>query len=76
MHHFMSPSKNWVSQFQRGDFSTCVAPRPARHKTEPTQEIIEHIHELILETCRISIKSIAEQLDISRERVESIIHED
>jgi len=20
--------KNWVAQFKRGDFSTCVAPRP------------------------------------------------
>ena len=34
------------------------------------------IHELILEDCRISFKSIAEQLDISRERVGFIIHED
>jgi hypothetical protein len=30
----------------------------------------------ILEDCRISAKSIAEQLDISSERVGSIIHED
>ena len=25
--------KNWVAQVKRGDFSTCVAPRPARIKT-------------------------------------------
>ena len=24
--------KNWVAQFKRGDFSTCVAPRPGRPK--------------------------------------------
>jgi len=41
-----------------------------------TPEIIDQIHELILEDRRISAKSIAEQLGISRERVESIIHED
>jgi len=41
-----------------------------------TLEIIDQIHELILEDCRISAKSIAEQLGISRERVGSIIHED
>jgi len=41
-----------------------------------TPEIIEKIHELILEDGRISAKSIAEQLVISRERVGSIIHED
>jgi len=39
-------------------------------------EIIDQIHELILENRRISNKSIAEQLVISRERVGSIIHED
>jgi len=64
-----------VTQFQRGDFSTCDAPRPGRHKTVPTPEIIGQIHQLILEDRRISAKSIAEQLGISRERVGSIIHE-
>jgi hypothetical protein len=39
-------------------------------------EIIDQNHELILEERRISAKSIAEQLDISRERVGSINHED
>jgi hypothetical protein len=38
-----------------------------------TQEIIDQIHELILEDRRISAKSIAEQLCISREWVGSII---
>jgi len=41
-----------------------------------TPDIIEQIHELILEDRRISAKSIAEQLGISREQVGSIIHED
>src|SRR5215469_6020384 len=67
--------KNWVTQFKRGDFSTCVAPRPGRPKTVTTPEIIDQIHELILEERRISAKSIAEQLGISREWVGSIIHE-
>jgi len=65
-----------VAQFKRGDFYTCDAPRPGRTKTVTTPEIIEQIHELILEDRRISSKSIAEQLGISRERVGSIIHED
>jgi len=68
--------KNWVAQFKRGDFSTCVAPRSGRPKTVTTPEIIDQIHELILEDRRISAKSIAEQLGISCERVGSIIHED
>jgi len=68
--------KNWMAQFKRGDFSTCDAPRPGRPKTMTTPEIIDQIHELILEDRRISAKSIAEQLGISREWVGSIIHED
>jgi len=39
-------------------------------------EIIDQIHELISEDRRISDKSIAEQLGMSREWVGSIIHED
>ena len=68
--------KNWVVQFKRGDFSTCDAPRPGRPKTVTTPEIIDQIYELILENRRISTKSIAEQLEISREGVGSFIHED
>ena len=45
-------------------------------KTVTFPEIIDQIHELILEDCRISAKSIAEQLSISREWDGSIIHED
>ena len=68
--------KNWVAQFKRSDFSTCDTPCPGRPKTVTTPEIIDQIHELNLEDRRISAKSIAEQLGISRERVGSIIHED
>ena len=41
-----------------------------------TPEIIDQIDELILEDSRISTKSIAEQLGISRKQVGSIIPED
>jgi len=68
--------KNLVAQFKRGDFSTCDAPRPGRPKAVTTPESVDQIHELILEDRRFSAKSIAEQLDISRELVGSIIHED
>ena len=48
--------KNWVAQFKRGEFSTFVAPRPRRPKTVTTPEIVDQIHELILEDRRISAK--------------------
>jgi len=68
--------KNWVVQFNHGDFSTCDAPRPGRPKTVTTSKIIDQIHELILDDHHISAKSIGEQLGISRERVGSIVRED
>jgi len=68
--------KNWVAKFKHGDFFTCDAPHPGQNKTVTTPEIIDQIHELILEDRRILAKSIAEQLGISCEGVWSIIHED
>jgi len=56
-------------------FSTCNAPRPRRPKTVTIPENIDQIHELIFEDRRISAKSVVEQPGVSRERVESIIHE-
>jgi len=66
----------WVTQFKRADFSTCFELRHGRPKKVTTPEIIDQIHELILEDRRISAKSIAEQLGICFEWVGSIIHED
>jgi len=48
--------KKWVAQFKRGDISTYDTPRPGRPKTVITPEIIDQIHELILEDRRISVK--------------------
>ena len=64
-----------MAQFKRGDFSTCDAPRPGRPKTVTTLETVDKIQDLIIEDRWISAKSIAEQLDISREGVGSIIRE-
>ena len=61
--------KNWVAQFKHGDLSTSDAPRPGRPKTVTTPEIIDQIHELILEDRRILAKKTDEQLGSSRERV-------
>jgi len=75
MHHRMSLSKTgWYS------LNVVIFP-PVMHLIldDPkvtTTEITDQIHELILEDGRISAKSIAEQLGISRERVGSTIHED
>ena len=41
--------KNWLAQFKRGDFSIRGASHPGWPKTVMSQEIIDQIHELILE---------------------------
>ena len=76
MHNRMPPSKTGWLCSKVVIFFTFDAPRPGRNKTVTTPEIMNQIHELILEDRRISVKSIAEQLGISRERVGSIIHGD
>jgi len=59
-----------------GDFLNlcCASSRTTQNIDHPV--IIDQIYELISKDGRISAKSIAEQLGISRERVGSIIHED
>jgi hypothetical protein len=52
-------------QFKRDVFYTCYASRPRQPKTVITPEIIDQIHELILEEHWISAKSMGEQLGIS-----------
>ena len=64
--------KNRVARFKRGDFSICDASRPGRPKNGDHDQF----QELIMEDSRISVKSVAELLGISREWVLSIIHED
>jgi len=68
--------KNCMAQFKHGDFSTCDSPRPGRSKTMTIQDIMNKIHEIILEDRRISAESIDEQLGFSHKRVGCIIHED
>jgi len=72
MHHRMPPSKTgWPS------LNVVIFPPVMRLvMDDPKQRLIDQIHELILGGRRISAKSIAEQLAISRERDGSIIHED
>jgi len=65
-----------VVRLKCGDFFNCDVPCPGQPKTVTTLEIVNRIHELILEDCWILAKSIAEQLGISSERVGSISHGD
>ena len=70
MHHRMPPSKTGWPSLNVGIFP------PVMRLILDNPEIIDQIHEQILEDHRISARSIAVQLGISRELVGSVIHED
>uniref|UniRef100_A0A8D0DII8 Mos1 transposase HTH domain-containing protein n=1 Tax=Salvator merianae TaxID=96440 RepID=A0A8D0DII8_SALMN len=70
-----STVKKRCASFQCGDFETEDAARSGRPSTVSTPEIVDHVHDLILADQQISAKRIAETLQISRERVGFIIHE-
>jgi len=76
MHHRMPPSKTGWPILNVVVFPSVMRLVLEDPKTVTTQKIIDQIYELILEVRRISAKSIAEQLGISRERVESILHDE
>ena len=76
MHHHIPPSKTGWPSLNVVIFPPVMRLVLNEPKTVTTPEITDQIHELILEDRRISAKSIAEQLGISRERVGYIIHED
>ena len=61
---------------KHSDFSICDSPHPGWPKPVTIPEIIDQIHEVILEDCRISAKSITEKQGTSCGWVGSIIHED
>ena len=68
--------KNWLASLNVVIFPPVMRLVLDDPKQCPPREIIDQIHDLILEDRRITAKSIAEQLGISRERVRSIVHED
>ena len=76
MRQHMPPSKTWWPSLKVVIFSPVMRLVLDNPKTVTTPEIIDQIHQLILDDGRISAKSMAGQVGISREWVGSIIHED
>ncbi|GBP73252.1 Histone-lysine N-methyltransferase SETMAR [Eumeta japonica] len=67
--------KKWARLFQQGRESCEDDPRPGRPVTVVTEENVRKIEKLILADRRIKLWQIAEELQISKERVGEIIHE-
>jgi histone-lysine N-methyltransferase SETMAR len=71
-----STIKKWAAQFKRGRTSLEDDPREGRPKSTTTPEIIEQVHDMVLDDRRMKVREIAETIDISKERVEYILHKE
>jgi len=71
-----STIKKWAAEFKRGPTSFEDDPREGRPKSATTPEIIEQVHDVLLQDRRMKVREIAETIGISKERVGYILHEE
>ncbi|XP_012561940.1 protein GVQW3-like [Hydra vulgaris] len=73
-----APSKttvnDWYNEFKRGRSSTSDVERSGRPKEVATEEMIEKIHDILIENRKIKVREIANRVNISYERVFNIFH--
>jgi len=64
----------WINKFKRG--RTCIEDEArSRRPVETTLDIVEKIHDMIIENRRMKVHEIAEAVGISTKRVHNILHE-
>jgi transposase len=61
-----STIKKWAAEFKRGRISLEVDPREGRRKSATTSEIIEHVHDMLLDDRRMKVPKIYETIGISK----------
>jgi histone-lysine N-methyltransferase SETMAR len=71
-----STIKKWAAEFKRGCTSLEDDPREGHLKSATPPEIIEHVHDMVLDDWRMKVREIAETIGISKERVRYILHEE
>jgi len=71
-----STVKKWAALFKRGCTSLEDDPRDGRPKSATTPEIIEQVHDMVLDDQRMKVCEIAETIRISKEHVGYILHEE
>ena len=65
----------WFTKFRCGRISTSDAERPGRPKEVTSQEMIDKIHDIVLNDRRLKVREISETVNISVGRVWYILHE-
>jgi histone-lysine N-methyltransferase SETMAR len=68
--------KKWAAKFKHGRTNLEDDPREGCPKSATTPEIIEQVHDIVLDDQRMKAREIAESIGISKERVGYILHEE
>jgi transposase len=71
-----STIKKWAAKFKRCCTSLEEGPREGRPKSAATPEIIEQVHDMVLDDRRMKLREITETIGISKEHVGYILHEE
>lgn len=70
----MSTIRYWFIEFKRGRTSVFDENRPGRQTEVSTDEIVDKIHDIVMEDRRIKAKEISNMVNISTERFHNILH--
>jgi transposase len=71
-----STIKKWAAEFKHGHTSLEDDPRKGRQKSATPPEIIQQVHDMVLDDRRMKVREIAETIGISKERVGYILLEE
>jgi histone-lysine N-methyltransferase SETMAR len=71
-----STIKKWAAEFKHGRTSLEDDPSEGRPKSATTSEIIEQVHNMVLDDRQMKVREIAEAIGISKECVGYILHEE
>lgn len=65
----------WFTEFKCGRTNTEDAPRPGRPVEVTTSEMVDKVHDMVMDDPKLKVREIAETVSISTERVVTILHE-
>lgn len=65
----------WFTEFRCGRTSTKTIPSPGRPNEVTTPEMVNKIHDIVLDDPKVKVREIAAVVGISTERVYNILHE-
>ena len=66
----------WVKRFSEGRESVTDEERSGQPATSRTEVNVAKVRQILLENCRLTVRSIAEQVNVDRETVRKILTED